>query len=641
MDETVGSPAQTEQFALHRLSRISLPEISPLATVSPPGPKVSTRSTIVDEAEVGLPDSAGMHLLVMSPDSFNTYPLPKIGDVTIGRSGKSKIVIEDPKASREHARLFVDVEQGSFFVMDTGSANGTLVRDTVIPKSERVPVAPGEAIAIGSTVLMVQQNRTTLGHQRLWSHAYFETRLEAECARGDTAGGRFALVRVRLQRPLPWTRLAPILAQEIPAPNVFAAYGPSDYELLLLDRSEEQTSALVGRLEAALSGADTHCNTGVANYPRDGRTVDELLSCANTRLRRGTAADTSSANADKTARESTWVFGPAMARVHELALRVAGANINVLILGETGVGKEVLATMLHQRSPRANKPFVALNCGSLPESIIESELFGNERGAFTGATGKMGLIESGDGGTVFLDEIGELPVLVQAKLLRVIETRTFTRVGGLKPKQVDVRFIAATNRDLEREVLKGTFRSDLFFRLNGISLSIPPLRERKSEIAPLALGFLRTFCGEADRRIPRLGEDVIDLLCGYSWPGNIRELKNVIERSLVLCDGDAILPEHLPSDKMVAEPLAARVEAALASRPPVPSTLTSEEQAERQRMVDALEAHVGNQTRAAEALGMPRRTFVAKLDRYGIPRPQKGAPRPPGPLPTPPSPSES
>src|SRR5678815_5264665 len=150
MDETALASAQTEQFALHRLSRISLPEISPLATVSPPGAKVSTRSTIVDEAEIALPDSAGMHLLVMSPDSFNTYPLPKIGDVTIGRSGKSKIVIEDPKASREHARLFVDVEQGSFFVVDTGSANGTLVRDTVIPKSERVPVAPGEAIAIGS-----------------------------------------------------------------------------------------------------------------------------------------------------------------------------------------------------------------------------------------------------------------------------------------------------------------------------------------------------------------------------------------------------------------------------------------------------------------------------------------------------------
>jgi DNA-binding NtrC family response regulator len=589
---------------------------------------LTTRSTIVDEADGALPDIAGMHLLVMSPDSFNTYPLPKVGDVTIGRSGRAKIVIEDPKASREHARLYVDVEQGRYHVEDIGSANGTLVRDTLIPKSEKVPVAPGEAIAIGSTVLMVQQNRTTLSHQRLWSHAYFETRLEAECVRGNTAGGRFALIRVRLARPLTWTRLAPILGPEIPAPNVFAAYGPSDYELLLLDRNEEQTAALVDRLAGALNSADTQCYTGIANYPRDGRTVDELLSCANTRLRRGGTGEAGTSSPAKAAGEPTWTFGPAMARVHELALRVAGANINVLILGETGVGKEVLATMLHQRSPRASKPFVALNCGSLPETIIESELFGNERGAFTGATGKMGLVESGDGGTVFLDEIGELPLQVQAKLLRLIETRAITRVGGLKPKLVDVRFVAATNRDLEREVLKGTFRSDLFFRLNGISLSIPPLRERKSEIAPLALGFLGGFCKEAGRRIPKLGEEVIDLLREYSWPGNIRELKNVIERSLVLSDGDEILPEHLPIDKMVPEAGDARAGAPLVQRPAAPSSLSPEELTERQRMIDALEAHVGNQTRAAASLEMPRRTFVAKLDRYGIPRPQKGAPRP-------------
>ena len=568
----------------------------------------------------------------MSPDSFNTYPLPKVGDVTIGRSAKSKIVIEDPNASREHARLYVDVEQGRYHVEDAGSANGTRVRDAVIAKSEKVPVAPGEAIIIGSTVLMVQQNRSNLSHQRLWSHAYFETRLEAECARGDISGGRFALARFRLRNPLPWTRLAPILAQEIPAPNVFAAYGPADYELLLLDRNEEQAVSLVARLEAALAAdAETPCQTGVANYPRDGRTVDELLSRANNRLRYGDKGGSSVEPGKAAAGEPTWTFGPAMARVQEMALRVAGANINVLILGETGVGKEVLATMLHQRSPRARKPFVALNCGSLPESIIESELFGNERGAFTGATGKMGLIESGDGGTVFLDEVGELPLLVQAKLLRLIETRVIMRVGGLKPKVVDVRFVAATNRDLEREVLKGTFRSDLFFRLNGISLSIPPLRERTSEIAPLAVGFMRGFCRESNRPVPRLGEEVIELLRGYSWPGNIRELKNVIERALVLCDEDEILPEHLPLEKMALEPAIQTSTRPTGAGGDAPSRLTPDEQRERQRMIDALEACVGNQTRAAAALAMPRRTFVAKLDRYGIPRPQKGAPHPAGP----------
>ncbi len=643
--EQSGTPAaQSERSEVHRLCSPRLPEPPSAGTVSP-GANVTTRSTIVDEADVALPDSAGMHLLVMSPDSFNTYPLPKIGDVTIGRSGRSNIVIEDPKASREHARLYVDVDQGRYHIEDAGSANGTRVRDTVIPKSAKVPVAPGEAIAIGSTVLMVQQNRTVLSHQRLWSHAYFETRLEAECSRGDTAGDRFALVRFRVQHQLPWTRLAPILAQEVPAPNVFAAYGPTDYELLLLDRSGEQANLLIQRLEAALADAGAPCHVGLSSYPIDGRTVDELLSRANARLRRATTSGETDGSSPSwpgtSAAESTVTYGPAMSRVQKMAERVAGANINVLILGETGVGKEVLATTLHQRSPRASKPLVALNCGSLPETIIESELFGNERGAFTGATGKIGLLESADGGTVFLDEVGELPMSVQAKLLRVLETRAITRVGGLKPKLVDIRFIAATNRDLEQEVLRGSFRRDLFFRLNGISLSIPPLRERKSEILPLALRFLRNFCDDAGRPMPRLSEDVVNLLRGYSWPGNIRELKNVVERALILCDGDEILPEQLPVEKMVVDPLTRRsVVRYLPEEPQAAGPLSVEDVSDRQRIIEALDANAGNQTRTAADLGIARRTLIVKLDRYGIRRPQKGAPKP-APRPRDPSTPES
>ena len=240
---------------------------------------------------------------------------------------------------------------------------------------------------------------------------------------------------------------------------MFAAYGPSDYELLLLDRSEEQTSALVERLEEALAGVETQCTTGAANYPRDGRTVDQLLSCANTRLRRGGGgeAGTSSATAEKTAGERTWAFGPAMARVHELALRVAPANINVLILGETGVGKEVLATMLHTRSPRANKPPVALNCASLPESIIESELFGHERGAFTGATAEDGLHRIGRRWHGLPGRDWRAAAAGAGEAAAPDRDARRSRVSaGSKPQPVDVRFIAATNRDLERVVLKGT-----------------------------------------------------------------------------------------------------------------------------------------------------------------------------------------
>jgi two-component system response regulator AtoC len=222
--------------------------------------------------------------------------------------------------------------------------------------------------------------------------------------------------------------------------------------------------------------------------------------------------------------------------------------------------------------------------------------------------------------------VGELPLTVQAKLLRVIEMREVLRVGALKTRSIDVRFIAATNRDLEQEVMQGRFRRDLFFRLNGISLTIPPLRERPAEIAQLARTFVTEACAETSRPAPPLSEEVLDILEGYSWPGNIRELKNYMDRALVLCD-DEILPEHLPLEKMTHDsrhyiigvgtnmdtlPLSERRMMTGNAR-----------QDERQRMLDALAMWGGNQTRAAESLGMPRRTFVSKLDRYGFPRPRK------------------
>ena len=423
-------PAQTEQSSLHRSSRNLLLGRPAIVSVAAFGGKVPTRSTFIEDQGRAPSPGEGMHVLVMSPDSFNTHPLPKAGAITIGRSGKSQIVVDDPMASREHLRIHIDDVHGAYHVEDMGSANGTRVRDAAIVKGAMTPISPGEAITIGSTVLMVQQNRTPLQHQRLWSHAYFETRLEAECGRGDTSGGRFALVRLRLDRSPPWTKLAPVLAREVPTPNVFAAYGPNDYEILLLERDEAQVAALVERLRAALADAAVPARSGIANYPRDGRNVDALLAHANACLRPAQGASKPAAAASSTA-VARQAFGPAMQRVHEMGVRVAGATINVLILGETGVGKEVMANMLHRLSPRAEKPFVALNCAGLTESLIESELFGHERGAFTGAVGPLGLIESADGGSLFLDEVGELSMTVQAKLLRVLETaRGLARRGA-------------------------------------------------------------------------------------------------------------------------------------------------------------------------------------------------------------------
>jgi DNA-binding NtrC family response regulator len=580
---------------------------------------VITRTTISDEDGDRLAEAeGGLHLLVMSPDSFTTLPLPKKGVLTVGRSTRSDIQIEDPLASREHGRLHLGEQ---ILVEDLGSANGTRVRDSAIGKGEMVAINPGEGITIGSTVLMVQHNRSHLGRQRLWSHAYFESRLEAECGRAEATGGTFALARLGIDRPLPWTTLAPVFARDVPPPHIFGAYGPNDYELLLIEKNPDEVEELLASVRGALEAQGVSCRTPVAWFPRNGRTADALIARVNTLLRSHDDDDPEPTTPEEGR-------GTAMSRVHDLATRAAPSTISVLIMGETGVGKDVMARLIHRRSPRAGKPFLALNCAGLAEQLIESELFGHEKGAFSGATSqKLGLLETAEGGTVFLDEVGELPLNVQAKLLRVIETREVLRVGALKHKSIDVRFISATNRDLEAEVMQGRFRRDLFFRLNGISLTIPPLRERRSEIALLARTFVNQACAESGRPVPVMVDEVFEILEAYGWPGNIRELKNYMDRALVLCE-EEILPEHIPLEKMIPESR----RYVLAAASPSADTLPASERRglvggprldERQRMLDALTANGGNQTRAAESIGMPRRTFVSKLDRYGFPRPRK------------------
>jgi DNA-binding NtrC family response regulator len=325
---------------------------------------------------------------------------------------------------------------------------------------------------------------------------------------------------------------------------------------------------------------------------------------------------------------------PAMVALYEQAMRAARSPISVLLLGETGVGKEVLARAIHTNSPRAKGPFVGINCAALAESVLESELFGNEKGAFTGAAGaRAGLFEAGDGGTVFLDEVGDLPLSMQGKLLRVLEERTVTRLGSTRARPIDVRFVAATNRDVEGDSRTGSFRSDLYFRLAGISLAIPPLRERPAEVELLVETFVATACRGLDRTPLTVSAEALDIVRRYRWPGNVRELRNVMERAAVLCAGDTILPEHLPPSLLGAATLtaaaAAGAQAAGVSEPSLVSgpgggDLPGEiKTLERTRIEAALERCGGNQSKAAELLGISRRTLVSRIAEFGLPRPRK------------------
>jgi two-component system, NtrC family, response regulator AtoC len=304
------------------------------------------------------------------------------------------------------------------------------------------------------------------------------------------------------------------------------------------------------------------------------------------------------------------VVDPAMVQVVEATRRVAVRDTTVLLLGESGTGKEVLARLVHEHSPRSAGPFVAVNCAALTESLLESELFGHEKGAFTGAVARHeGRFEQAHEGTLFLDEIGEMSAALQAKLLRVLQDKTFERVGGERALSVDVRLVAATNRDLHAEVRAGSFREDLYYRLAVFPIDIPPLRRRPADIVPLAEHFLRLLTRGPSRTAPTLTEDARAALAAHPWPGNVRELQNVMERSLVLSGGAPITAPILGLSAPTAAPAAV-------GEPPV--EITTLKEMEKRAIQAALAAEGGNRRRAAKRLGIALRTLQYKLKEYEI-----------------------
>lgn len=292
--------------------------------------------------------------------------------------------------------------------------------------------------------------------------------------------------------------------------------------------------------------------------------------------------------------------------VYDLTLQVAASEANILILGESGTGKELIASAIHYNSRRRAKRYLTINCAALSDTLLESQLFGHIRGAFTGAvTTQKGLLEEADGGTLFMDEVGDLSSPLQAKLLRVIQERDFMPVGATKSKTVDIRLIAATNKDLEKEVREGRFREDLYYRLNVITITPPPLRERREDVEPLANHFLQKFASRMSKELKGLSPEALQLLTGYHWPGNVRELENVMERAVILARGEFITPEVLPI----------RLPEKQSKQLPA---LASLEEVEREHICSVLDKTRFHKSRAADILGISRKTLDRKIVEYGL-----------------------
>ncbi|MEW5854036.1 MAG: sigma 54-interacting transcriptional regulator [Myxococcota bacterium] len=620
------------------------------------------------------PGTARYRLVVVGEGTPLSHVLPE-GNALIGRSAETDIQVDEPSLSRRHAMITVGPRVQ---VQDLGSLNGTRVRGARLTANEPVEVNPGDVIELGSVMVIVQRAEVPRAPRRLWPHGYFDARLEEECLRAQRTGRSFAVVRMRFPPEVTDEQVESALDVVFKATSLVANFSPRDYELLLEDAGAAAARQLCEQVQLRLKGGAVA--TGVAVHPDDGRSAAELMDRAGAALRGTTPL--------VTAEQAVAADGSPMERLRALIERVAQSTISVILQGETGVGKEVAARMIHRFSRRSDKPFVAINCGALAEALLESELFGHERGAFTGAVkAKPGLLETADGGTIFLDEVGEMPAALQVKLLRVLEERAVVRVGAVKPRPIDVRVLTATHRNLEEMVAHGRFRQDLIYRLNGITLSIPPLRERTDELEGLVRTFVEQFArAEGKTRLPTVDPLALQLMRSYAWPGNVRELRNVVERAVTLCTGEVISLDHLPVEKMgmmlqsavspssstpvptpspappprvprpsvfepiITSPTLPTAPSAmrtgipnptvpafrLPTPAPVPPSSTGPQApasprqlkdalkaVERERILEALNACGGNQSRAAEVLGMSRRALVNRLEEYGLPRPRK------------------
>lgn len=534
--------------------------------------------------------------------------------LVVGRTWPADIVVDDPSVSRAHARFFVAPDGGVVFE-DLGSTNGTRLNGAPVPRGR---IAPGDEVRVGDVSVALHVLSTVVGVQGLLGYDHFLRLLDDELVRARTFMRPVSLLMIGARAPgHPLRKWATALLEQLRPVDRAAVYA-ADAVLVALP---ETTRALADALGATLAATDAALRFGAATFPDDGTTVDELLDAARSAMIRGPAA------AAGHGESAGIVASPKMRAVWDMIDRVAPSVLPVLVQGETGTGKEVVARALHARSNRKEGPLRSVNCAAIPPNLVESVLFGHEKGAFTGAerTSK-GLFEQASGGTLLLDEVGELPAGAQAALLRVLETKQLVRVGGERELAVDVRVVAATHRDLEKMCAENAFRWDLFYRLHGVTIALPALRERTEEIRPLAESFLRDACRDNARAVRAIDDVAMTALHQWHWPGNVRELKNVIERAVVIARGDVVTIDDLPERLRPPAPAAGQSPGPAAAAGPVLSPDLDYKERLRLEMqryettliADALARTNGNVTAAAQALKIPVRTLTHKMQALGI-----------------------
>ncbi|MDB4961445.1 MAG: Sigma-54 dependent response regulator [Myxococcales bacterium] len=562
------------------------------------------RTTTSAEAYVDeRPSESSWYLIVSgggSEMSSRVVPIHDTIELTFGRVDACEIKVDHESVSRRHARVRRRADHVQ--VEDLGSRNGTLVNGAAVTGPRRL--AAGDVIAIGPATAIVATSTVAKRTRQVATVNEFEDRFDAEVDRAVRYQRPLGLVMLRIEGPVDlMTEHVETLLGQLRRMDVVAEYGAEELALVLPESDREATLSVARRSAAVPVGLTARA--GTASFPEDGSHVGELIGMARDRLR---GVDPESRPASTIGH--VVVADPLMEQVMALAKRVAPSGITVLVAGETGVGKEVVAESVHRLSPRRAGPFVRLNCASLSETLVESELFGHEKGAFTGAiSAKPGFFEAASTGTLFLDEIGELPVSTQAKLLRVLEQRKVVRVGGTQETPVDVRLVCATNRDLESEVTRGRFRQDLYFRISAFVIPVPPLRDRRTEIEPLALHFARELSPPG--RTAAISPEVLEVFDAYAWPGNVRELRNVIERAVVMSGGTRIEPHHLPDRLLEKLALASTSAPQIDVRQRVADV-------ERESVLDALEATHNNQTKAAKKLGISRFALIRMMEKHDL-----------------------